>query len=85
MKETKRAVRRSHRARLFKKHYKEALHTPRCSDEGREEWAARTARARVNTRTLCSCWMCGNQRRLEGDTFQERRSKDSMNDDLRGS
>ena len=23
----------------------------------------------------CSCWMCGNQRRMEGDTIQERREK----------
>jgi hypothetical protein len=25
----------------------------------------------VNTPTPCSCWMCGNQRRLQGKTRQE--------------
>lgn len=25
---------------------------------------------------LCSCWMCGNQRKISGDTIKEKRIKD---------
>lgn len=28
---------------------------------------------RIDTAKLCSCWMCGNARAIEGDTIQERR------------
>jgi hypothetical protein len=29
----------------------------------------------AHTPKECSCWMCGNQRRIEGDTIQERKYK----------
>lgn len=78
-----RAERRRNNARLYKKYYKESLNQYHLrSDEDHEKWAQLNARRRVNTRTLCSCVACGNQRRMEGDTFQERRSRDSMNDGL---
>lgn len=29
----------------------------------------------AHTPKECSCWMCGNARRIEGDTIQERKYK----------
>lgn len=84
MKDASRAERRRNNARLYKKYYKEGLNQYRCStEEQHESWARRNAQRRVNTRTLCSCRACGNLRWVEGDTFQERRSRDSMNDALK--
>lgn len=42
------------------------------------ETAARERSARLAAAhgVLCSCWMCGNPRKTEGDTMQERRAND---------
>ena len=65
-----RAFRRHHRARLMKKrrlYYVISADTPEWVDDpGRLSGLARTAKP-------CSCWMCGNWRKAEGPTMQERR------------
>lgn len=38
----------------------------------------------LHTPKACSCWMCGNQRRLDGDTIQERKSKDILRSSVNG-
>ena len=41
----------------------------------RSEPTARQIGLLAHTPKECSCWMCGNQRRVEGDTIQERKYK----------
>ena len=89
MKERKKAVRRRDNARIFKKRFKQELRNYSCR-EGEEhvQWAMRRGKRRLDTSTACSCWMCRNERRNwgnspQGKTFQERRSSDSMMDDLK--
>jgi hypothetical protein len=37
-------------------------------------WLERTARKAANHGKLCSCWLCGNARKISGETLQERRA-----------
>lgn len=58
-----RAIRRHHRNRLKRK---------------RKKYYGRTLTGRelgkvVTTPQVCSCWLCGTQRKTEGDTVQERK------------
>lgn len=39
------------------------------------EWNIRALGMCIDTPKVCSCYMCGNARKLEGDTLQERRSE----------
>ena len=63
---TTRAVRRHHRNRILAKRYRQDRRYGFCA-VNEAEWRFRNARLRVNTGTLCSCWMCGNPRRLYGN------------------
>ena len=38
---------------------------------------------RARTRQQCSCWSCGNQRRAEGKTRQEREADEEMLEEIR--
>lgn len=95
MKERKRAIRRHHRGRLYRKRLKQErgpncwIGAPTQEDiNRREEWAVLRARKRIDTNVGCSCPMCGNPRRYYGFashsgsklTFGELRAVDSMND-----
>lgn len=40
-------------------------------------WLAQTVARAANHGVLCSCYMCGNKRKLEGPTIQERRHSQS--------
>lgn len=40
---------------------------------GEEKWVKRF----INHGKLCSCSVCGNRRKHDGETLQERKSKDS--------
>jgi predicted nucleotidyltransferase len=65
-----RAIRRHHLRRL-KRNVREYY----CSWAERDENKARIVGVLANTRTLCSCWMCGNPRRyLSEHTLAERRA-----------
>lgn len=44
----------------------------------REEHLAIASRKRRNTTKLCSCAMCGNQRKLYGLSMQERKYEESL-------
>jgi len=59
-----RALRRHHHQRLLKRVQSY------CIAEGMD---ARRIRKLAQTRTPCSCEMCGNPRKVEGPTTQERR------------
>lgn len=66
-----RAVRRHHRARLKNK---------RRYYWGRDLAGDKKARSQAaRTPTPCSCFMCGNARRHDGDTLQERRANLEIN------
>lgn len=64
------SIRRHHRARLKNR---------------RQHWWGRDLRAEpkalakaINTPTPCSCWMCGNPRRTQGERTRQERSADEM-------
>lgn len=40
-----------------------------------EEVETQERRRLLKTRKSCSCYMCGNPRRVEGESFQERKAK----------
>jgi len=39
-----------------------------------DPWFERTVRMQANHGVLCSCFMCGNRRKYDGETIQERRA-----------
>lgn len=61
-----RAQRRHHRERLIAK-YTFENRTNRFECPNHTEWAARNARMRANTKTLCSCSMCASPRKFYGN------------------
>ena len=76
MKDTKRAMRRHHRQRMFQHALKSLLLTGLITDaedrdgSKRRRWAARMH----NKLAACACWMCCNPRKTWGErTTQERR------------
>lgn len=44
------------------------------SSKNDESWVERVARRLAGHGKLCSCPMCGNRRRYEGETMQEKRA-----------
>ena len=66
MKNKQRALRRHHLDRVKKKR-KHYWHGNAGADP-------RSAGLCLGTPCLCSCWMCGNQRKYHGLTIQERKS-----------
>jgi hypothetical protein len=68
------AYRRHHAARIrrnFRKIVKHCWQSSVFHDAG---WVEHMVRRFARTRKPCSCRGCGNQRRWEGPTIQERRS-----------
>lgn len=66
------------RSRAFRRHQMERKKTwakKACIKRHKSEFTTRQIGRLANTPKACSCWMCGNQRRIEGDTMQERRYK----------
>lgn len=60
--------------RALKFHHRERLKKKRSHWWGRNISNDPAALGKaVNTPTPCSCWMCGNDRRIHGPTVQERR------------
>lgn len=91
MKNSKRAERRHHNARLLSNRFKrEVRNLYRSHDDDMVEelrWCLIRARKRLDTNVPCSCPMCGNPRRNGWEsggalTFQERRAVDAMRDGL---
>ena len=85
MKNMKRSVRRHHYARLKKKWDKKLRRdwfwAPDMVDEEKiEHWVSFYTR----TQTVCSCWMCANERKLEGPTLQERKNLLSFEEQIDG-
>lgn len=81
MKDTKRALRRHHRARMIH-HAMRSYVIGAFDDEG---WAERRTRATYWADNLakCSCYLCGNPRKFEGRlTVQERRQEDAARYEL---
>ena len=73
MKNMKRAIRRHHRQRLINNvtnYQRSYWHTMSTLEERRE-----TATRSYDTVKNCSCWMCGNPRKLGEETMQERKFK----------
>lgn len=77
-KPNKRALRRHHRYRLLstRKHYWHVGNPWQQGPEGRAHPSV------ANTPCKCSCPGCGNQRRLWGDTMQERRAEATLREEL---
>lgn len=68
---------RRHCARILKFRWSDCLADGTVSMEDVERWA----RLRGDNFTICSCWMCGNPRRLRGSngpalTVQELRAEE---------
>jgi hypothetical protein len=62
-------------ARAERRHHRERLKKNRRVHWGRDLSQNPEVLARaINTPTPCSCWMCGNERRANGRTMQERRA-----------
>ena len=86
MKNMKRALRRHHAERIKRNFYKELkqweyYHT---DPEEHEQWMRTYASRRVNTSSMCSCWMCGNPRKYFGHlTLQEERHLLSFDEEVR--
>ena len=68
MKDTRRALRRHHRQRMIAR----TLRSFVCSGVAPER-RLQCALHWYNNRQRCSCYLCGNRRRWEGPTVQERR------------
>lgn len=68
MKETKRALRRHHRRRMLARAMRSLVLSGVAADERREH-----ALRWFEHLKMCSCAMCGNQRKWWGPTVQERR------------
>ena len=66
------------RTKAFRRHQlerKKAWATSAAREWYRSDPTARQIGRLLHTPKACSCWMCGNQRRIEGDTIQERKYK----------
>jgi hypothetical protein len=66
------------RSRAFRRHQmerKKAWAKRAAREWYRSEPTVRQIGLLAHTPKECSCWMCGNQRRIEGDTMQERKYK----------
>ena len=76
MKDMKRALRRHHRQRLIKKvtNYQIAYWHTKTTLEKRKAIAIR----HYDTIKSCSCFMCGNPRKIEGQTLQEKKFKEGQ-------
>jgi hypothetical protein len=73
-KNRKRAMRRHHRQRIYKKSKVIAKRTFAILEHWIDPWAKRN----MNNRKKCSCWMCCNPRRIKGksnETLQEVKHK----------
>ena len=68
-KDTSRARRRWHRVRMIRRGERIARGWSNDRADARR-WATRNH----DHLKACSCWMCGNFRRLEGPTIQERKA-----------
>jgi hypothetical protein len=79
-KETKRAVRRGHIARLKEKRIREK-YWGRCLHNG-TEWTSKSLGVCINTPQVCSCLSCGNQRKWNGESISEKRNRDNFNQQL---
>lgn len=75
VKSSKRALRRHHAERI----YERAVHKYESWGLGEEK--ALWLRRLCNNPTVCSCWMCGHQRKWHGVTMQERRSLMALADE----
>ena len=78
MKDTKRALRRHHRQRMIAR-ARRVMWYLAFNDTERHEWARRNH----DHMKVCSCWMCGNPRKREGPTTQERRQSQRTPEDDR--
>lgn len=80
---SRRALRRHHRARLFK--VRSTYNVTRFWHDDVSDLVRHQAIARaVTTPAACSCWMCGNPRRRQGElTLAERRVAAAQNDGVR--
>ena len=83
MKNMKRSVRRHHYARLKQK-WKKVNSWSWYNNRSDEEWYKIYAARLATTHTNCSCWMCGNCRKLEGITLQEKRNMLSFEEQVDG-
>lgn len=75
------------RTKAFRRHQlerKKAWATHAAREWYRSEPTARQVGMLAHTPKACSCWMCGNQRRIEGDTIQERKSEDILRSSVNG-
>lgn len=72
MKNMQRALRRHHMERLKRKRKKQLYYT-RLFIDCYSDITERDVGMFVNTPCMCSCWICGNQRKRRGPTLQERR------------
>lgn len=79
MKSMKRALRRHHVARAKAKTLRFLIEVWRFNHQF--GWTDEEIQRKVNkmhkNRAICSCHGCGNQRRYEGDSIQERRASES--------
>lgn len=72
MKDTKRALRRHHRQRMIAR----TMNSYMIAAYPKEERLQQALRWYKN-RKKCSCYMCGNRRKLYGHTIQEHRMSQS--------
>lgn len=75
------------RTKAFRRHQlerKKAWATSAAREWYRSDPTARQIGRLLHTPKACSCWMCGNQRRIEGDTIQERKSEDILRSSVNG-
>ena len=81
---SKRANRRHHKERILNKWKKLFGVVWSTSTEDTEEEITQWARYCAGRGSLsCGCWMCANERTLEGDTIQERKFAMSANEQER--
>lgn len=75
------------RTKAFRRHQterKKAWATNAAREWYKTEPTARQIGRLLHTPKACSCLMCGNQRRIEGDTIQERKSEDILRSSVNG-
>ena len=86
MKSMKRSVRRHHYARLKRKWVNKSIHDryyDRSYDDVDWSYINWLASIYANTPKVCSCWMCANERKIEGVTLQERRNELSYDEQIK--
>ncbi len=66
-----RAIRRHHVARLKKARKQYWGYNHRHANGRCEDMPAKQLGMVVSTPAVCSCWMCGNGRKIHGPNFQE--------------